>query len=274
MITTFGASALCTRLTSIVDFANPSTSVLTVNGVSLSGSSQLSVQNWANMVDYFYSNTSTGTIQLTNTGNGTALTVANGFTNAGLIDLQASGGQTPTLNVTAGTLTNTGTLRSSGAGNATSVLNAQLTNAGTLDVLRSLAVSNAGHTLDFGTGDTNALTFSSLLLSTYKLAVTHWTGAYYTAAETADHGLAAQDRLLFGSLSLTTAQRGQISFYNDAGGFIGTGKEISFGGMAELAPVPEPTTIFGALALVGFVGWRERRRLARGVRAFFQRSDA
>jgi autotransporter-associated beta strand protein len=46
---------------SVIDFANPSTSVLTVNGVTLSGGVQLSVNNWANMVDYFYSNTSPGT---------------------------------------------------------------------------------------------------------------------------------------------------------------------------------------------------------------------
>ena len=28
-----------------------------------------------------------------------------------------------------------------------------------------------------------------------------------------------------------------------------------------LAPIPEPTTIFGAIALVGLIGYRERRRL-------------
>lgn len=38
-----------------IDFANPAVSVLSVNGVALSGSSQLSVQNWANAFDCFYS---------------------------------------------------------------------------------------------------------------------------------------------------------------------------------------------------------------------------
>ncbi len=56
---TFGS--LTVTANSIVDFANPSTSILNVNGVSLSGSSQLSVSNWANLVDYFYSNTNPGT---------------------------------------------------------------------------------------------------------------------------------------------------------------------------------------------------------------------
>jgi fibronectin-binding autotransporter adhesin len=45
---------------SVIDFASPATSVLTVNGVSLTGSNTLTVNNWANMTDYFYSNTSPG----------------------------------------------------------------------------------------------------------------------------------------------------------------------------------------------------------------------
>ena len=56
---TFGSLTITAN--SIVDFANPSTSVLSVNGVTLSGTSQLSVQNWANMVDYFYSSSNPGT---------------------------------------------------------------------------------------------------------------------------------------------------------------------------------------------------------------------
>jgi len=56
---TFGS--LTVTASSVVDFANPSTSILNVNGVSLSGSSQLSVSNWANLVDYFYSATNPGT---------------------------------------------------------------------------------------------------------------------------------------------------------------------------------------------------------------------
>jgi autotransporter-associated beta strand protein len=45
---------------SILDFANPSQSVLTVSGVTLSNGVQLTVSNWANMVDYFYSNANPG----------------------------------------------------------------------------------------------------------------------------------------------------------------------------------------------------------------------
>lgn len=57
---TFGSLSITAN--SIVDFANPSTSVLSVNGVTLSGGTQLSVNNWANLVDYFYSSTSPGTM--------------------------------------------------------------------------------------------------------------------------------------------------------------------------------------------------------------------
>ncbi len=55
---TFGS--LSVTASSIIDFASPATSVVTFGSVGLSGGTQLSVNNWANMVDYFYSNTSPG----------------------------------------------------------------------------------------------------------------------------------------------------------------------------------------------------------------------
>ena len=56
---TFGS--LSVNASSVIDFANPSTSILSVSGVSLAGGVTLSVNNWANMVDYFYSSASPGT---------------------------------------------------------------------------------------------------------------------------------------------------------------------------------------------------------------------
>ena len=56
---TFGILSITSS--SIVDFGTTGTSILDVNGVSLAGGATLSVQNWANLVDYFYSNTTTGT---------------------------------------------------------------------------------------------------------------------------------------------------------------------------------------------------------------------
>lgn len=60
----------------------------------------------------------------------------------------------------------------------------------------------------------------------------------------------------------------QINFYSGGNGsvLVGNGSEISFGTPAnsfEVVPVPEPGTIFGGLALLGLVGWRERRRFLR-----------
>ena len=133
------------------------------------------------------------------------------------------------------------------------------------ETLGALTLS-ANSTLDFGAGNTNSLTFASLSLGSFNLVVTHWTGTYYTAGETTDHSNGTQDRLLFTTdPNLNATQLAQISFYNDAGVFIGTGKEISFGGIPELAPVPEPSTVFGGLIVLGLVGWRERKTLARLV---------
>jgi fibronectin-binding autotransporter adhesin len=45
---------------SVLDFGNPSTSDIVVNSVGVSAGKTLSVNNWANMVDYFYSTASPG----------------------------------------------------------------------------------------------------------------------------------------------------------------------------------------------------------------------
>jgi autotransporter-associated beta strand protein len=75
------------------------------------------------------------------------------------------------------------------------------------------------------------------------------------------------DRLIFdegsanGGNGLTTAQLADISFA------AGPTAEINLGGgYWEVGAIPEPTTIFGALALLGFVGYRERRRIVALVR--------
>ena len=129
------------------------------------------------------------------------------------------------------------------------------------ETLGALTLS-ANSTIDFGTGNTNSLTFASLSLGSFNLVVTHWTGTYYTAGETTDHSNGTQDRLLFTiDPSLNATQLSQISFYNDAGNFIGTGKEIAFG-ITELVPVPEPSTWIAGSLMLGLIGYRERRRLS------------
>jgi MYXO-CTERM domain-containing protein len=53
-----------------------------------------------------------------------------------------------------------------------------------------------------------------------------------------------------------------VQFYSDGGTTqVGLGGDlITSGGGFELVPVPEASTAFGALALLGLVGYRERRR--------------
>jgi len=81
---TFGGLSITSS--SIVDFGTTGSSILNVNGVSLAGSSTLSVQHWANLVDYFYSNKTTGTQgtapenQIVFTGHSGNATVWNSYT--------------------------------------------------------------------------------------------------------------------------------------------------------------------------------------------------
>ena len=226
-----------------------------------------------------YNSTGSGSVTL-NGGGTLTLSGANTYTgqttvSSGILKVDNNGSTTAgkiTGSSAAGSITvnSTGTLLLAGTGSADRIGNTTgVTLAGGTLSMQGLSSSSetmglltlsANSTLDFGTGNTNTLTFSGLSLGGFALTVSHWSGTYYTAGETTDHGPASEDRLLFGSLSLTGAQLAQISFYNDAGAFIGNGAQVSFGGTPELVPVPEPTTILGALALVGLVGWRERRR--------------
>src|SRR5262249_21939530 len=70
------------------------------------------------------------------------LTVANGFSNLGLIDLNASGGWSATLTVSAGTLSNAAgaTLSATGTADTNRTLAAQLVNQGTVSVSQPLTL--------------------------------------------------------------------------------------------------------------------------------------
>ena len=111
----------------------------------------------------------------------------------------------------------------------------------------------ADSTIDFGNfGATGLrqLTFdnSAGISWTGTLTITNWQGVANTSSEFTD--------IFFGVGGLSSAQQGQIRFANQgnvAGTLLGTG---------ELVPVPEPKIYVAALALLGVVGWRERRRIA------------
>ncbi len=59
---------------------------------------------------------------------------------------------------------------------------------------------------------------------------------------------------LAGAGGLTSTQLGQISFANQG---INGGTLIGAGG--ELVPIPEAPVWMGALAVLAFIGWRERQ---------------
>lgn len=169
------------------------------------------------------------------------------------------------------TVNNGGTLLLAGSGSINRVNNAAgLTLAGgtasmaglsgASETMASLTLTS-NSTLDFGTGSSNSFSFTSGIfgLATNTLAIRGWTGPI---------GSVSQDFLTYGGSGLSSTELANISFYDDSNVFLGTGQQISFGSPAfQVYPVPEPTTIFGALALVGLVGYRERRRLVGLVRA-------
>ncbi|MGB8167083.1 MAG: autotransporter-associated beta strand repeat-containing protein [Chthoniobacteraceae bacterium] len=118
----------------------------------------------------------------------------------------------------------------------------------TTNGLGSLILANTA-TLDFGTlGDgTSILQFGGL--------GTHTAGMLQL--KDFDSGV---DRLLFSGVTTDFTTKfpspAEVSF-NGAPGY----NAIQFGGYFEIVPVPEPATILGALGLLGFVGFRERRRV-------------
>jgi len=116
--------------------------------------------------------------------------------------------------------------------------------------------------IDFGSGNTNTLDFASLTnasaLTTGVLNIYDYTGS---------------DNLLFGTNpSLNSTELGDIVFYSGGAGSteIGTAAEIAFSsspfaGSTGIVPVPEPSTIFWPVCLLGFLGWGNRRRIQKFV---------
>jgi hypothetical protein len=127
---------------------------------------------------------------------------------------------------------------------------------------------NSHSTIDFNapgsssTAGGSALVFQSLansFVSGTALTIAHWTG---------NANQDGSDRLLFATdPGLTLANLANVQFTNDAGVNFALGAmEISFNGMFELVPVPEPTTWLAAVLSLGAIAFTQRRRLARIVR--------
>jgi hypothetical protein len=121
----------------------------------------------------------------------------------------------------------------------------------------------ANSALDFGTGGVSTQVFGTFTDTVgATLAVSDFSSTSFI--KNGVSGLdGTDDRLVFDvSGGLSTGQLADISF---DGSF--DAAEVNLGGNYwEVAPVPEPATVFAALALVGLIGCRERRRLARLAR--------
>ena len=103
---------------------------------------------------------------------------------------------------------------------------------------------------NFGASGLRQLTFdnSASISWTGTLTITNWQGVINSSSEFTE--------IFFGVGGLSSTQLGQIRFANQGnvtGGLLGTG---------ELVPVPEPRVYAAAIALLAFVGWRERKRIA------------
>ena len=215
-----------------------------------------------------------GTVGLDKSTAGTVtLTGANTFTgtttvSAGTLEAGAAGalGNTTNLNLTGGTLL--------------------LSNTGTTDrINNSATVTMAGGTIAFSgnvsegsSPGVGALTLSAnsfidfaggnALINFGASNLASWNGGafldiYNWAGSTAGGG---NDQLKFGidSTALTSEQLGQVRFYDGGFGSTVLGTGIFVGSLGEIVPVPEPSSLFASLALIGLVGWREQRRARRG----------
>lgn len=204
-----------------------------------------------------------------------AVTVGDGVT-AGTI-LEAAKGGALALN-TGITVNDGGTLLLSGMGDRINDA-ASLTLAGGTFSLDSLLLGMeslgalilmADSAIDFGgSGSNNTLTFAGLELNGFTLSIRNWSGPYYEYGQNDGGALTDQDRLLFSS-DVSGENLAALRFYDDTNTFLNSGQQISFiaGGQFEIVPIPEPTTILGALGLLGLVGFRERRRLATLISRF------
>ncbi len=124
---------------------------------------------------------------------------------------------------------------------------------------------SANSTLDLGAG-ASVLTFDGASsLGTSTLSILNWSGTQGATGGT--------DQVLFTNSSFVAGTTSfQVQF--NVGGTFYAGKFVSLGGntieaIASITPVPEPTTIFGASALVLAIAWRERKRFA-SMRQSFQ----
>jgi len=235
---------------------------------SLTGAGQVSLGSNTLTVGGAGSTTYSGAIggvngNLTKIGSDTLeLTHANTFSglttvSVGTLKASAVGALASSINVSQGASL---LLNASGAANGDSLtlaggtLNTEGLNQ-SLGALSLTATLSARSIIDFTSGHlADTLTFSSgSRTSGASVLIENW-------------DIAGSTHLVFTSnanldSSFLSSVQFQIPGYQSSGADI---TQISGGYTItphNLTPVPEPSTILGALALLGFVGWRERRRI-------------
>jgi len=127
-----------------------------------------------------------------------------------------------------------------------------LNTGGFSDTVGALTLT-ANSVLDFGTTNNVHLQFSSAAWTAGALTVNNWTGT--------DFATGNPDQFLVASAGpLDSSFVAQISFTGHGAGAVAYSVG---GGLYEIVPVPEPTTVLGALGLLAFLAYRERRRVSR-----------
>ncbi len=233
--------------------------------------------------NYTVPNAISGTGAVIQSGTGTTvLTGANTFTGATTISagtLQAAGAGT-LGSTTSIAVNNGGTLLLSGAGSrindaATVNLNGGKIDVGgalegngvsSLDGMGALTLS-ANSTIDFsGVG---SLMFASGTYSAGTLSILNWNGSALTAGVDGTN-----DRLMFQGNDaarmtfLSGFSQSSVVFNGFSSGYTALQFDSTH---FEIVPVPEPSSVFAAMGLVGLIGWRERRK-ARQAREVERRT--
>ena len=197
-----------------------------------------------------------GTMTLTGTNTYTGTTSING----GTLELPATGSlASSAIAISGGTLllgggvgdrlNNTGsvTLGNAAFDSILQLSNAVSETAGPL----SLSAGGAGRrVIDFGSVS-GVLNFTSLLTNASTLQVWNWSGNVGTGGGT--------DQFIVN----ITDSFSNVVFFSDSGvSSLGTAA-FATGNPGELVPVPEPGALFGGLALLATLAWRERRQWMR-----------
>jgi autotransporter-associated beta strand protein len=187
--------------------------------------------------------------------------------NAGTLNISGTGSLTNTsaVSISGGTLLLSGTA----ANRINNAAGVSLEGTGTTSRLQttgavtesfgSLTISGTGsRVIDYGTDASGSkLTFSGAV-PTQTLSIWNWTGSVLTTG-----GL---DRVLF-SAGVDGASYTNVNFYSDAAGLVPVGSGAQLfdvgGGNFELVPVPEARAVFGVLALLAPLAYRERRHWMR-----------